>query len=114
MPTAELVTANLPQFCPVTNHYLCTGGEHDGQYLLVTVVSMDAPATLELFGIAIPISAVQLPTAVDVFLADEFATVLDSDGDPSNGMTPLASYEVDTHAAALAALGYELIEEGES
>jgi len=106
METATLVAANLSQFCPVTNHYQCS----DGKYLLVTIPSMDIPETVSyFFGVRVPIAKVQLPTGVDVFLADEAAGVLDADGDPSNGMTPLASFEVDTHEAALAALGYELI-----
>lgn len=110
MPTAQLITQFVPQFCPITNHYLCSGGDYDGQYLLVTVVSMDVPGSIELFGISVPISRVQLPTAVDIFLSDADQNVLDADGDEANGMTPLASYEVDTHEDALAALGYEVID----
>lgn len=107
MATATLVKANLAQFCPVTNHYLCS----DGKYLLVTIPAMDVPGTLSaFFGVRVPIAKVQLPTEVDVFLSDESANVLDADGDPSNGMTALASFEVDTHEAALAALGYTLEE----
>lgn len=109
MPTAQLVKDFVPQFCPITKHYLCEGGDYDGQYLLVTVVSMDVPGSVELFGIAVPISRVQLPTSVDVFLSDAEENVLDADGDPSNGMTPVAAFEVDTHEDALAALGYEVI-----
>lgn len=106
METATLLAENLSQFCPVTNHYLCS----DGKYLLVTIPSMDTPATVSHFlGVRVPIVEVQLPTGADVFLSDEFATVLDADGDPANGMTALASPEVHTHEAALAALGYELI-----
>lgn len=105
MKTAELIATCLPQFCPVTNHYLCS----DGSYLLVTVPSMDSPGTLSVFfGVRVPIAKVQLPTGVDVFLSDESAAVLDADGDPSNGMTPIGTFEVDTHEAALAALGYTL------
>lgn len=110
MPTAQLITQFLPQFCPITNHYLCEGGEYDGKYLLVTVVSMDVPGSVALFGITVPISRVQIPTAVDIFLSDEFQNVLDADGDEANGMTALASFEVDTHEDALAALGYEVVD----
>lgn len=104
MATAELITENLPQFCPVTNHYHCS----DDTWLLVTVARMDVGETLEFFGVAVPIAQIQLPTAVDVFLSDEDQNILDADGDLSNGMTPIGSFEVDTHEAALAELGYEV------
>jgi len=105
--TATLVAENLSQFCPVTNHYQCS----DGKYLLVTFARMDTVGTLSNFGVRVPIAAVQLPSGVDVFLADADANVLDADGDPSNGMTPVdgSPFEVDSHEGALAALGYELI-----
>lgn len=100
--TATLIRAGLPQFCPVTNFYRLS----DGRHVLVTAARMDIEATLSNFGVRIPIATSQLPSAIDVFLADAGANVLDADGDPSNGMTPLASYEVDSHAEALAELGY--------
>lgn len=103
METATLVAENLSHFCPVTNHYQCS----DGRYLLVTYPRMDTAATLSNFGVRIPISEVQLPSGVDVFLSDELANVLDADGDPANGMTPIGTFSVETHAEALAALGYE-------
>ncbi|MEX7470193.1 hypothetical protein AB4Z39_10820 [Mycobacterium adipatum] len=104
METATLTAANLSQFCPVTNHYQCS----DGRWLLVTIASMDVPETVSYFlGVRVPIAEVHLPVGADVFLSDENATVLDADGDPANGMTPLATFNVNTHAAALAALGYE-------
>ncbi len=102
METAELITENLTQFCPVTNHYRLS----DGRYVLVTVARIEGAATLSNFGVRIPIAVSQLPAEVDVFLSDADANVLDADGDPANGMTPLESYEVDSHAAALAELGY--------
>jgi len=103
METATLIGENLGQFCPTTNHYYCS----DGRYLLVTVASSDTP-TLSAFGIRVPIAKNQLPSGADIFLSDERATVLDADGDPSNGMTPLATFSTDTHSAALAMLGYQL------
>jgi hypothetical protein len=99
-----LITENVPQFCPITNHYHCS----DDTWLLVTVASWNLGDPMEFFGIPVPIAHIQLPTAVDIFLSDENQNVLDADGDPANGMTPLASFEVDTHEAALAALGYEV------
>lgn len=104
MESATLVGANLSQFCPVTNFYQCS----DGKYLLVSIPKMDIPATVNYFlGVRVPIAEVQLPSGADVFLADESATVLDADGDPSNGMTPIGTFNVETHSEALAALGYE-------
>jgi len=105
METATLVAANLSQFCPVTNHYQCS----DGKWLLVTIPKMDIPETINFFlGVRVPIAEVHLPSGADVFLSDEDATVLDADGDPSNGMTAIGTFNVQTHSEALAALGYEL------
>jgi hypothetical protein len=110
METATLVAANLSQFCPVTNHYLLS----DGRHVLVTIAAMNVPETVNYFlGARVPISEVQLPRGADVFLSNELAEVLDSDGDPANGLTPLDWFDVETHEAALAALGYELIGGGE-
>ena len=107
MPTATLVAENVSHFPPVTNFYECS----NGLYLLVAVASLEMPDTVELFGVRLPGAQVRMPTAVAVFLSDAEQNVLDADGDPSNGMTPLATPpNVETHAAALAALGYELQE----
>jgi hypothetical protein len=107
METATLMAANMSRFCPITNHYQCS----DGKWLLVTIPTMDIPETVSFFlGVKVPIAEVQLPVGADVFLSDELGTVLDADGDPSNGMTPYGTFNVDNHAAALAALGYELQE----
>lgn len=103
--TAVLVQANLPQFCPVTNLYRGS----DDTYWLVTIPSIDVVGTLVHFGIQVPITRAHLPTQVDVFSADADANVLDWDGDPSNGMTPINSFEAVTHAEALAAIGYTVI-----
>lgn len=117
MGTATLVAENLSQFCPVTNHYLCS----DGRYLLVTYPRLDVLGTLaglpgmtdtlRSIGLSIaPVSIKQIhdmPT--EVFLADEHATVLDADGDPANGMTPLLRCDGPVPIAdALASLGYTL------
>jgi len=105
--TATLVQEGLPQFCPTTNFYQCS----DGRYLLVTIPSVGANALLNQFGVVVPIAKSHLPDRADVFLADEHAVVLDADGDPSNGMTPLAQFEHPAgFAEVLAELGYELTE----
>lgn len=109
METATLVAANLPQFCPATHHYLLP----DGRHVLVTVAAIDAPATLSAFGIRVPIARSQLPKGATIFLCDEAATILDADGNPANGMTPLAHFDVDNHEEALMALGYTLTETAE-
>ncbi|ORA23394.1 DUF7572 family protein [Mycobacterium aquaticum] len=102
MSTASLVAEALPQFAPTTNHYACS----DGWYLLVTVHDRLAVATTPSMPFDIPIARSHLPASAEVFLCDEHATVLDADGDPANGMTPLALVDADTHAAALVSLGY--------
>lgn len=108
MATAELVGELLPQFCPTTNHYKCS----DGTYLLVTVPSLDSVGTLTAtLGITVPVAVSQLPVRADIFLSDEDATVLDADGDPANGLTPLATLDgITDHKEALSLLGYELAE----
>lgn len=105
MATAELVARMLPQFCPTTNHYKCS----DGKYLLVTKPTLDSVGTLmKTLGITVPVAASHLPPNVDVFLSNADAEVLDADGDPSNGLTPIASTAADSHEAALASLGYSI------
>lgn len=107
--TATLVASNLAQFCPVTNHYACS----DGSYLLVTVKSLgSATGLLEtVIGISLPLKSEQMPTGTEVFRADESAVVLDADGDPANGMTPLLTLPDGTSFAdALAQLGYTLVD----
>lgn len=83
----------------------------DGIFLLVTIAQYDVPASIEtLTGISLPINVVQLPAHADVFLSDVDANVLDADGDPANGMTPLVRVEnCDDFATALAAAGYTLV-----
>lgn len=105
----ELITESLPQFAPTTNMYRLA----DGRYVIVTVPADDLPVS----GQAVPLlSSVRVatvaPMPTEVFLVDENAVVLDADGDPSNGMTPLATFPAGTtHAEALAALGYTLATE---
>ncbi|MGH3956934.1 MULTISPECIES: DUF7572 family protein [Mycobacteroides] len=107
MGTAELLAEMLPQFCPTTNHYRCS----DGKYLLVTKPTLDAVGTLKAtLGITVPVSASHLPTNVEVFLSNEDAEVVDVDGDLTNGLTPIASFVVGSHDAALAELGYRVKE----
>lgn len=106
MATAVLKQKNLTQFCPITNLYECS----DGIHLLVTVFeSFDVgEAIAATTGLTIPIARTHMPTGAEVFLSDEDAAVLDADGDPANGMTPLARFPDGGFASALAALGYEL------
>lgn len=112
--TAELLQSDLVQFCPVTNHYRCSDGELTW-WLLITVPSFDSASLLSSFGVKVPVVRAQMPTHVDVFLADESAVVLDADMDPSNGMTALAKIEdCSSHEDALARMGYEMMEGGPS
>lgn len=117
MDTATLVAENLSQFCPVTNHYACS----DGRYLLVTYPRLDVLGTLasldgmsevlRAVGLAeVPIHVAHQPANTEVFLADENAVVLDADGDPANGMTPLLRCDGPVPVEhALAQLGYTLV-----
>jgi len=106
--TAVLVAEGLSRFCPVTNLYACS----DGRHVLVTVKSpIDVAGSVEdLLGLTIPISRSHAPKGTEVFLSDARGRVLDADGDPANGMTPLAKLDNGTSfEAALAAVGYELV-----
>ncbi|SHT86434.1 Uncharacterised protein [Mycobacteroides abscessus subsp. bolletii] len=107
--TATLIDENLRQFCPTTNHYRCTDGERVW-HLLVTIPSLDSVGMIsEILGTTLPAAESHLVRHADVFLADENAAVIDADGNPANGMTALAQTpNCDTHAAALAELGYDL------
>lgn len=106
--SVSLVAENLSWFCPTTNHYVC----EDGTYLLVTVPRFDVAAMIEAkTGLRIPISLSHIPTQAYVFLADENAVVLDADGDPANGLTPIVRVEdCETFEAALSAAGFTLME----
>lgn len=110
--TAVLVTENLSQFCPVTNHYRCS----DGRYLLVTYPRLDVLGTLaaldgmsdvlEVVGLAnAPVSVVQQPNETVVYLADEGANILPVDGE----IRPLhVCGGPDSVEDAVKALGYVL------
>lgn len=88
----------------------------DGSHLAVLVV--DAGAVI----MGVPMSLSHIHSEVSVFHSDENGVLIDADGDPLNGLTPFASSdpetgaavrldaEVSTHADALAALGYTLID----
>lgn len=103
--TAVLKKAAIGRFCPVTNLYECS----DGRHLLVTVKEpWDMGDSVEsVTGVRIPISRTHAPTGTEVFLADERGRLIDADGDPANGMTPLKRFDAGTtFEAALSELGY--------
>ena len=116
---ATLVQENLSHFCPVTNFYATS----DGKHLLVTYPRLDVlgtlaglsgmSETLRAIGLAdVPIRRSHIGLRTEVFLADENAVVLDADGNPANGMTPLLRCESAIPSAdALAQLGYTLEED---
>ena len=118
MRPATLVAEALPYMPPTTNHYRTDDG-----YLLVLVVDVpDLNSILTSMGMQVPVSRSHLKPDVSVFLSDERGQVIDYDGDPANGMTPILSTDsksfamtivpdLHTHADALAALGYELTEQ---
>ncbi|WVX88575.1 hypothetical protein SEA_CHEESETOUCH_30 [Gordonia phage CheeseTouch] len=120
MTTATLVEADVAYACPITNLYACDNGQH----LLVTVRANDYVAGIfeGLTGITMPAASHHVTSSVEVFLADERGQVIDYDGDPTNGLTPILSTDsssfamtivpdLHTHADALAALGYTLTEQ---
>lgn len=117
MATATLVEADVAYACPVTNLYACDNGQH----LLVTVRANDYVAGIfeGVTGITMPSALRHVTPCVEVFLADERGQVIDYDGDPSNGLTPILSTDsasfammivpgLSTHAEALEALGYSV------
>lgn len=88
MSTAQLVAEALPFRTPVTNLYKTS----DDTYYTVTVVdpaAMDAHHTQ--FGAKVPIVAYHVPRTVSVYLSDETGRVIDYDGNPANGKTPVIS-----------------------
>lgn len=101
---SAVLLGEMTHFHPVTNHYRCS----DGVWLLVTVMRMDSPPEpVGTLGVRPAVIRTEAATKAAVFLSDENAVVLDADGDPANGMTPLASYDdVASHAEVLARLGY--------
>ena len=117
MKSATLVAEALPYMPPTTNHYRTDDG-----YVLVLVVDVpDMNSILTSMGMQVPVSRSHLKPDVSVFLSDERGQVIDYDGDPANGMTPILSTDsksfamtivpdLHTHTDALAALGYTLID----
>ncbi|WP_425284530.1 DUF7572 family protein [Gordonia westfalica] len=118
MKPATLVAEALPHMPPITNLYSTEDG-----FLLVLVVEVpDMTSILTSMGMQVPVSRSHLKPDVSVFLSDERGQVIDYDGDPANGLTPILSTDsksfamtinpdLATHADALAALGYELTEQ---
>lgn len=117
MPLAQLVEANVPYACPVTNLYKA-GDKH----FLITVRDDNIVGSVfeGVNGFSVPLDSRHVSTCVEVFLADEHGQVIDYDGDPANGLTPVLSTDsrsfamavapdVSSHAGALAALGYTLV-----
>ncbi len=100
---------DITRMCPITKLYSCS----DGQFVLVTVKEpelMPVPPAETLGGIPIIINESQAPRGAEVFRSDARGRVLDADGDPANGMTPLATLDDGTSfEAALSAVGYELV-----
>ena len=98
MKTAELLDSDCCWMPPTT--WWCHGS--DGRYLLVTDLELHRTTP------DVPSSRLRLPTGVLVFLADDRGQVVDADGDPTNGLTPLARLDEGDHEDGLRALGYEL------
>ena len=105
MLTATMIQAALPQFAPTTNLYQC----EDDTHLLVTVDTAGDD-----IGNSVPIVSLipvkeSVPADTVVFLADERGQVVDGDGDPTNGLTPVLRCPGGTsHEDALRQLGYEV------
>ena len=81
-----LVREAMSRYAPTTNLYLLD----DGRHVLITVPEQHMPVPRDL---AVVIDRIRVddyeagPTVV--YLADERGRVVDADGDPANGMTPL-------------------------
>ncbi|MGP3708473.1 DUF7572 family protein [Gordonia paraffinivorans] len=88
MPKAYLVAEALPWHAPVTNLYRT----EDDTYYAVLVLD---PVAMEQhradWGIKVPVAVSHVPPTVSVYLSDENGRVIDYDGDPANGMTPILS-----------------------
>lgn len=86
MTTAKYV-ADLPGWVPDTRLYRLD----DDRYLAVSVIDY------------------YTATGTEVFLCDERGQPIDADGNPANGLTPLATFPPGTsHADALTQLGYQV------
>lgn len=99
---ADLIAAALAQFAPTTNLYQLD----DGRHVLVTVPFDAMPLPAEVLPIVSGFKVARVePAPTEVFLADEYGTPIDADGDPANGMTPLLRCAPGTtHEQALAEL----------
>lgn len=88
MPKAYLVAEALPWHAPVTNLYRTD----DDTYYAVLVLD---PFAMEQhradWGITVPVAVSHVPQTVSVYLSDEMGRVIDYDGDPANGLTPILS-----------------------
>lgn len=116
MRTVELIESDVSWMCPVTHLYKTQAG-----HLLVCV--RDRAMIVELAqDLGVPIFPSHVPLGVDAFLADERGQVVDYDGNPANGLTPILSTDsrsfamtidpdLRTHEDALEALGYTLTKE---
>ena len=120
--TASLVAEALQHMPPVTNLYETS----DGTYYMVVVTSTPSMRSIMTsVGLRVPAALTHMKPSVSVFLADERGQVIDYDGDPANGLTPILSTNPrsfagmivpdlleseNPYADALAILGYELEE----
>ena len=105
---ATLIEDGLVQYAPATNLYQLP----DGRYVLVTVPDNNPPLPPAL---AVALAGVKVDRVIEgpteIFLSDESGVVLDGDGDPANGMTPIARYPAGTtHEEALRLLAGDLQE----
>lgn len=112
---AKLEKEDLTGFYPITNLYSTS----DGKWFLVTVKTTRSVAILaEMTGT--PISLSHASRGVEVFLSNASGVVIDYDGDPANGLTPIISTdsgsfastiipELETFEDALKALGYTTV-----
>lgn len=106
MITATRIQAALPNYAPTTDLYRCD----DGKHLLVTVDTAGDD-----IGNSVPIVSLipvadSVPADTVVILADEQGQPIDSDGDPTNGLTPVLRCPGGTSAEdALAQCGYKVV-----
>lgn len=96
---ATSISRDLPQFAPATHLYRLA----DGRHVIVTVPDDDMPLHEAVVPILSAFTVTEtVPGPTEVFLCDEDAHLIDADGDPTNGMTALATYPTGTtHQQAL-------------
>ncbi|SDT85391.1 DUF7572 family protein [Gordonia westfalica] len=96
MKPATLVAEALPHMPPITNLYSTEDG-----FLLVLVVEVpDMTSILTSMECRFRL-AVASETDVSVFLSDERGQVIDYDGDPANGLTPILSTDSKSFAMTI-------------